>query len=1636
MAKKLNRRFLIVLTLVIAGGMAAAVAVPFVLIRRDAGPALENARVAEQKAMAAAGEELEFLRQYAAALVRQDEASDPAEVQAARDQAAAALAGRAVAMEAQRNSWRDAHDNYQRALARDQRNVQLLLKLANVRNELLRFGFDFNDFRKLLQTWEIALELDPRCVPALNSLLDTYLDLVEMEPAAHYYTQLRLRGAALALADPTDIRARACAQIGVLGAWLHGTAVPAEDVQQALAALEQLLVEKSDQWLIPWYVAMVHSRLASERQSNDPEAAAAHLARAEKAFQDAYESQGVTPGLVVREIRVVQDIRRQRHMARVEAMEPEEQVIRAIVERLEQASAPAHQQDRLYVEARLLQADLLGRLGESAEAERLLLDLIRARPYDLRVAEAAARSPGMHTQSRQQPLDLLQRAVVDEPSFKGIRSRLRAQHDYLRLTQLVQVRLRHYLQAQPSERAGLGHLIEQDLSRAEAMVEGENPLLMKLRAQYLLLDPRGQNRVDAIRLMQRALDIPRSPLANDIELMTMLARNYRTAGQSGEARTLLSRVVAARPGSPYLRIQLADLLLSERLFDQARPHVEQLQAQFKDVPIEDAMQRDLKEQAATLQIRLLMSTGRRQEAITHIHALLEVTPAHRLFKARLFMAASELEAAEALLAPISREELADGRGEFPATQDLLRVFLRSDRAEPARALVASALEKNPRSTTWKIMKLSVEGEATAEQLQEVRVAMLEQIKDPVSHVLQTVQFKLEERQRDEAIKLLLEAEKRHPELPILGAIFNLACDMSDWGLAEQYVRKLADLDADRAGGAYYRAMLKLRRGDSQSALADAQELTRRVGEFGRNWALLGRAQQAQRRFEEAILSYSKAIEKELDNFEALSGLVQCHAELGQIPMARRFVEQGMRYQQAAVFAELGRWIEESHGDPLAVTADREKAAQERPQVPAVAMALVHNYQRAATSLRARREFERADQYSARAWTALQAASEKWPADLGIAERLDLVAFQVGKAEEGRKAIDRLAAEDAWKDRPEPLLLLARHHQRLAAEARDPQRPQPELAKQALAIAEQLIKQAIEKAADPVPVQMFLARFHLQTQQVDQAVGVLRRLWDQTQSAEIRRELISVLVEAGRHSDAEQMIRKVVAEKSDDTYMLSLLAFVQLKQDKFEEAMLLLTQILKVEPNNASAMYYRGMMRLGTGDAEAALADLVAARNFNPSDPDMRAGLADIYRRRGQIREAVDELEQALQSSPLRRDLRLRLLELHMSEQRWLAAERLLNETRDNPDLAADPIWPQREGQMWLVRGDLPRALESARTAMRLNPQDTQAQYLYLDVLLRASQFEDVVRLTAGASRLPSPQVAWQVHLARAVSLKAGKDDAGAAASFDAALSSIDARNDDAGVESVVRGMLDAMGPQWAINRLTARIHPRWAIQLVQVYLAGNDRKKAAESADRLMAELEKLPYLLKLSALQSAGTAYTAAATSVPGAGDKAIKAYVDYLELLERQRADLVLRLSALNNLACLLAEHPEKPNPAQALNYSRKAYEIMRQANIASPDILDTHGWILVLCQRLDEGIAVLLQAAASERAPPDTFYHLGEAYLQKKLYELAETNLTRAMEVFRQRQAARTLVDPALEGRIQDAVTRLGRARAAEATGATVP
>src|SRR5258705_7092997 len=195
---------------------------------------------------------------------------------------------------------------------------------------------------------------------------------------------------------------------------------------------------------------------------------------------------------------------------------------------------------------------------------------------------------------------------------------------------------------------------------------------------------------------------------------------------------------------------------------------------------------------------------------------------------------------------------------------------------------------------------------------------------------------------------LVKLDQQNPtNAQILETMFNHGVDYAKLDLAAKATEKLEKMNWDQSDGLYFRTKIFMAKKNSDDALRTATKLSRRLPEFSRTWVVMGQAQQLNGQYESAVSSYNKALEMQLENFDALRGLVECKIELRKYNEAKKLLARGAKTTNPAYFIEVAKRLQEFQGDPKSVTGLREEDLKRNPELLPVWLALIDNYVRAA-----------------------------------------------------------------------------------------------------------------------------------------------------------------------------------------------------------------------------------------------------------------------------------------------------------------------------------------------------------------------------------------------------------------------------------------------------------------------------------------------------------------------------------------------------------------------------------------------------------------------------------------------------------------------------------------------------------------
>jgi tetratricopeptide (TPR) repeat protein len=219
---------------------------------------------------------------------------------------------------------------------------------------------------------------------------------------------------------------------------------------------------------------------------------------------------------------------------------------------------------------------------QKGQAEKILRDLLAAKPDDQQARLALAEQLAMDPKTRAEAL-----AVLDQPfspaGMTGPKAYLVRELQIRTLVSATNLRLDQMFHSDPAERRQLQDRVQEDIGQIE-LRDGEGPRVLRLRGKLLRIQGKT---VEAIQTLEKARDLAEKMAAasemgspadriDRWEVVDMLARAYIETGQIGRAAELLTDLVNRFPTYDPGRLLLATALIKAGKLEEARPHVDYL----------------------------------------------------------------------------------------------------------------------------------------------------------------------------------------------------------------------------------------------------------------------------------------------------------------------------------------------------------------------------------------------------------------------------------------------------------------------------------------------------------------------------------------------------------------------------------------------------------------------------------------------------------------------------------------------------------------------------------------------------------------------------------------------------------------------------------------------------------------------------------------------------------------------------------------------------------------------------------------------------------------------------------------------------------------------------------------------------
>jgi tetratricopeptide (TPR) repeat protein len=1624
MAKRVNTRFLIILTSALACLLSAAVIAKFTLIRPNSG------------ASEAAGDQ--FVKE---------------------------------------GDYKQALDRYRFALGGVKNPAPLLIKVGDAFHHMV--AEDPENLINARNTWSQALAHDPKFEPALQRLLDSYWEEAMLAERADSparpdtYAAIRDTAERLSELRPADTKVKARQLIATAKPWLFNLPSKKDDAEKAVRELISLMkrdpadgdiracistYKLKNMWearkhgdypaandLAAQVAALFDAPLADPPK--DPQANAVMQLRAAKAYRELDSAERITAAQKAREAG-------QPPVTGTAPAGPSAaKAAKALAAAMDAArTLPAD--NPLVYEVYREAIESTGNQRKVAEAEKLCEELTAKRPDDqnARLLYAAVLTANPSPARRDKAIEVLSREVK-VTGLVGPEGRMAQGLRLSTLAELIRVKIevaRAIGQPQPGDAAvakpeelrrrqdQMIADIQADMKRLESMASGEMFQVLRLKAQLLQLEGKP---AEALGMFRRAVALMEGEERKDWELINELAHAYLNAGQTGSAKQYLQRIVNQYESHVPTRLLLANVLLTENKVEEARAQLGEAEKHLANLT--PGSPEHVRARAEFDRIGLALMRMTNDPRLEQQYAALpETTRAERLGKASMARQIKKPEEAIRL----TRLAVKDDPKDMDAFRALLGALLGADRRADALAAAEAFLAANPDKAAVvqpyrDRLKAAVElADATPKQVYERRKQLIEAEPESVARSLKLADLERDYQNFDAAEQILQKVHNEKPgEIIVVDQLFELNLVQRKWEKAKGYLDKLVAAKADEADGLLYQFRFAMSKQDSAEALRLGKQLTMSRPDFDVSFVAYGQALQKVNRTAEAIKQYQAARQRKPRNVEALRGLVECYTQqLKPEDIRNTLNEARLLFPNDPRFREMDLEYQLNFGDPLVVVTEREQMQRERPEAAQTSLDLATAY-RTAARVKGDADPARKAELLGKARDLLQKGMARWEGDGRFVVQAADVALDGGDFATGEKLLQAYADRPDRKDRFEPQMLLAEYYAR-ASKPDAAQKAYESALGKALALVKAApadrkdVAAAMTAAANDIRLNLsgFLAglgRFDDALKVLDNAADAADVRAGAAADRRIFNQRLNVLIMAGRRDLAEEALvdalaNNKVAGAAGDVGLQMTLVRVNYEGGKYDAALERVNNILKADPENLEALFYRGQINLRKPqpDVAKAIADLLEVRKGDDRNAATRILLADAYRTTGDTPKAIRELEEGLRVDPLSREMRLRLMDFRSSpgSEDYNEVLRLAGEAKLQPQLKSDAVWSYRESKVYEQRKDWNRAIPAIEEALRLAPNDMSLVREYQSILVSAGNYKQVLDQTDRVVK--ENKAPWWVFMNRAAAKHGLKDEAGAMSEYNLALTAAGA--DNAAAELIVKSMTTTVGKDKAVQEVMARAGQdvRWKLLAAALHSVYKDWDQAVKCLDDVQQHFEELNPRQKAQALRISGPLYQLAR---PPQLDKAKDAY---LKLLKMAPDDLF----ALNNLATLLVDDSLVSQPREARQYSERAYEQVKRAQPFPAAILDTHGWVLIQCggKDVDDGIEIL-QRVIRQTSLPEAHYHLAEGYLKKQAPKKALSELKVAAESISRVSNQGIQVSPDLEQKIQSATDRANEMLRGQAT-----
>jgi len=1495
------------------------------------------------------------------------------------------------------HNWEEAAKSFTKAIQLGRRDPELQMMLAAALREQENTALDA--LSREIQAMRQALDINPNYKPALDGLIRAYqLILVRITPTPQnvaglnqYFRQLGECVGKLRQMDPTNLAVVDVQNKAILQQWMMKLEVGKDELTAAMNQLRARLKVDAGDAEIPALLAQVYLQQADDirralrGRPQTPEMTQL-FQNAVSAFETAIATETAQnaryPELHARYSRLLEVLM----LADQSDAKNVEQYRDRCSQEMKRAQMEVKENEPLYISIGLEAAALMQRQGKIRDAERILRELPDTDDVKMQLASLLENDPA----TLQQSVNLLEDLLNHRGGEGGEVTPL----NFHPLLVLTRVRLKQF--ETTTDQAEKQRLLKAVLWALERMkvkyADDMDVVYLQGEADMLQGNP-----VAAIQRLRRATEL-NPDFQRNWNVMRLLALAYDAGNQTKDAVEILKRTLDSNPNNlDALRTMVRVMVHHDPL--QVQDYLAALEKLAPDDPVAlDSQLVLLSKQANADPGQVRKYFDRLPEATQQqVYAKLQKANALRLW-----------DDAIRLISPMVKDQ----PNNTAAALDLARYYLLTNKRDHAQQVIQDALKANPKDDELLLFDAKTFQNASPDTIVAIEKDLINRMTDPLDRELAYCDLyrKLADQVQYEVH--LHAAQKMAPDSPIvLANLFDNALANNRLDEAEQYGKRITELNADNAHGLLYAIRLARARQDYDRALDLSRDLVQDKPEFAQAWLTFGQVLQTRGEYQQAINQYNTALDRQADNTTAMEGLIQCYDALRRPDEALRLIRQLMKTHPDQNEFHL-QYVEHllQFGNPVDAIAALQEQIKRTPQ-PQLYGQLGSTYVRVARMMKQLKREDDCKLYLQSAFDVLNQSLKTWPDEAIFYGTLADADVTAGKPQDAEAILKQWAEQPNWKNRPEPYRALANLYQ---------------LANQP-GMAEEQMRTAVAKSGYQVDLQLQYSALLVEHGKSDEAIELLGAANADKPDVIARR--IRLEITTKHYPQAQDEIKKYLAgNPANRGSLLAAWGLLAFDQNQYVEGLQHCNDSLQFDPNNAEALFYRGQieLHLQPPDPQHALDDLRRARTLFGNTAEVHLSLARAYEMLGRGDESIGECEAALRLQPGNKSLRLSLVSTYCASKtpRLADALALLRQVDTVPPFAADPDIFIAEAKVLAQNQKMDEALAASGKACDLSKNAPAAVQVRVPLLAQAGQLQAALDLLTPLAETCKNELWYWRELAQV--RKGLQDLSGALDDFQHALALANKANDTTQARQVIQTLAATLGNQQAIATAKPLADQQaWAaLALMNLYFQEKQIDPAIAVARQTLKLLDQLAPDDQAAALKMAALLFSTA--DPKPLADEAVAAYKKLLVL----RPD---DYEAMNNLAEVLADDYSPTRAVEGLPYIKQAIAMVDNSRGgAGPEMLDTQGWLTLLSGDVDDGIADL-QNVVHRKAFPEAYYHLGEGYLLQSYPEDAARQAAKGLELMKKPQFGD---DPKMAKKLNDLLLLAKQKMKAKATTAPAP